>query len=103
MPRSMKLGSKINNRETNEVRGFNFNSSFDYRLAVILGGLFLLAVIAARALAEVPAVPPGYKTEDEVKQAFLAGKLQPVDLTIAVPDTVSVQKDIEFGKGGEVS
>ena len=99
----MKLGYKINNQETNEVCGFNFKPSFDNRLAVVLGGLFLLAVVAARAPAEVPAVPPGYKTEDEVKQAFLAGKLQPVDLTIAVPDTVSVQKGIEFGKGGEVS
>ena len=54
-------------------------------------------------LAEVPPAPPGYKTEEEVRSAFLLGKLTPVDVTIAVPDTVSVEKDIEYGKGGDVS
>src|SRR5688572_18610672 len=41
---------------------------------------------AASALAEVPPAPPGYKTEEEVRSAFLLGKLTPVDVTIAVPD-----------------
>jgi acetyl esterase/lipase len=52
-------------------------------------------------LAEVPAAPPGYSSEDEVKAAFLSGKLKPIDLTIDVPDTVTVQKNIEYGKGGD--
>jgi acetyl esterase/lipase len=52
-------------------------------------------------LAEVPAAPPGYASESEVKAAFLAGKLKAIDLTIDVPDTVTVQKNIEYGKGGD--
>src|SRR5262245_36610238 len=51
-------------------------------------------------LAEVPAAPPGYASESEVKAAFLAGKLKAIDLTIDVPDTVTVEKNIEYGKGG---
>jgi acetyl esterase/lipase len=66
----------------------------------LLGGF---AIDMGRALAEVPPAPPGYASEDEVKAAFLAGKLTPVDLTIAVPESVAVDKDIEYGKGGDVS
>jgi acetyl esterase/lipase len=58
---------------------------------------------ARSAVAEVPPVPPGYATEQEVKDAFLAGKLKPIDMTIAVPETVSVAKGIEYGKGGDVA
>lgn len=52
-------------------------------------------------LAEVPAAPPGYASESEVKAAFLSGKLKAIDLTIDVPDTITVQKNIEYGKGGD--
>ena len=55
----------------------------------------------ASALAEVPAAPPGYASENDVKAAFLSGKLKAIDLTIDVPDTVTVQKNIEYGKGGD--
>ena len=51
----------------------------------------------------MPPAPPGYKTEEEVRSAFLLGKLTPIDVTIAVPDTVSVEKDVEYGKAGGVS
>ena len=55
----------------------------------------------ASALAEVPPAPPGYASENDVKAAFLSGKLKAIDLTIDVPDTVTVQKNIEYGKGGD--
>jgi acetyl esterase/lipase len=55
------------------------------------------------AVAEVPPAPPGYASEEEVRSAFLAGKLTMVDLTIAVPGTVEVEKDVEYGKGGDVA
>lgn len=61
-------------------------------------GCFLLV---ADALAEVPAAPPGYASEDEVKQAYLAGKLKAIDLMIDIPATVSVERNIEYGKGGD--
>jgi acetyl esterase/lipase len=51
--------------------------------------------------AEVPPAPPGYASEKDVKSAFLSGKLKAIDLTIDVPDTVTVQKNIEYGKGGD--
>ena len=59
--------------------------------------------VARNAVAEVPLAPPGYATEQEVREAFLSGKLKPIDMTIAVPDTVSVEKGIEYGKGGDVA
>ncbi len=68
-------------------------------MAVVCG----ILLVAGNALAEVPPAPPGYKTEEEVRSAFLLGKLMPVDVTIAVPDTVSVEKDVEYGKAGGVS
>ena len=61
----------------------------------------LCFLCAASALAEVPPAPPGFASEKEVKEAFLAGKLKPIDLTIDVPDTVTVEQNIEFGKGGD--
>src|SRR3954451_5449520 len=54
-----------------------------------------------RVFAEVPPAPPGYASESDVKAAFVSGKLKAIDLTIDVPDTVTVQKNIEYGKGGE--
>jgi acetyl esterase/lipase len=56
---------------------------------------------SASALAEVPAAPPGFATEKDVKDAFLAGKLKPIDLTIDVPETVTHERNIAFGKGGD--
>jgi acetyl esterase/lipase len=68
-----------------------------------VGAWCLLLLVVSDALAEVPPAPPGYTTEEEVRSAFLLGKLTPVDVTIAVPDMVSVEKDVEYGKGGDVS
>src|SRR3954469_23609321 len=52
-------------------------------------------------LAEVPPAPPGFASENDVKAAFISGKLKAIDLTIDMPATVTVQRDIEYGKGGE--
>jgi acetyl esterase/lipase len=76
------------------------------RTAFLLGVYFVSAMggcllIAVPAPAEVPPAPPGYASEDEVKQAFFAGKLKPIDLTIDLPETVSLERNIEFGKGGD--
>lgn len=57
-------------------------------------------VWTAALRAEVPPAPAGYASEKEVKEAFFAGKLKPIDLTIDVPETVTVEKNIEYGKGG---
>lgn len=73
-------------------------------------GCFVPAVLAlstalagvASTQADVPPAPPGFASEDEVRSAFFAGKLKLIDLTIAVPDAVAVEKGIEYGKGGDV-
>lgn len=65
--------------------------------------LMLLGLLAARTSAEVPPAPPGYATPDEVKSAFFGGQVKRINLNIAVPETVSVEKGIEYGKGGDVT
>ncbi len=67
--------------------------------ALVINALF----VAVSAVAEVPPAPPGYASEQEVKEAFAAGKLKPIDMTIAVPETVVVEKGIEYGKGGDMA
>jgi acetyl esterase/lipase len=57
--------------------------------------------MTAHALGEVPAAPPGFESEKDVKAAFLAGKLKPIDLTIEVPKSVTHERNIEYGKGGD--
>lgn len=72
--------------------------------AAIFMALFSSAFFVARsAVAELPPAPPGYASEEEIRSAFLAGKLKPIDITIAVPETVIVEKGIEYGKGGDVA
>ncbi len=69
------------------------------RILSVMSGLFLLSVNVS---AEVPPAPPGYASEDEVKQAYFTGRLKLIDLAIDVPETVSVEKGIEYGKGGDM-
>jgi acetyl esterase/lipase len=69
---------------------------------VSLAAVILVSHPGLRSIfAEVPPAPSGYSSEKEVKAAFLSGKLKAIDLTIDVPDTVTVQKNIEYGKGGD--
>lgn len=70
------------------------------RIALVLSGFILSATVAR---AEVPPAPPGYASEEEVKQAFAANKLAFIDLTIDVPESVSVERGIEYGQGGDES
>ncbi len=77
-----------------------FGFFFRRQIVATFSGLVLIAV---QSLAEVPPAPPGYANQDEVKAAFLAGKLTPIDMGIVVPETVSVERRIEYGKGGEVA
>jgi len=53
--------------------------------------------------AEAPPAPPGYASEAQTKLAFLAGLIKPIDLEIPVPETVTVEKGVEYGKGGDVA
>jgi acetyl esterase/lipase len=69
------------------------------QVAWVLCGMVLIAVCAQ---AEVPPAPPGFATEEEVKSAFVGGKLKPIDMGIVVPETVSVERGIVYGKGGDV-
>lgn len=62
-----------------------------------------LVFLTEHALAEIPPAPPGFASEDEIKLAFIAGKLELIDLKIPLPESVSVEKGIEYGKGGDVS
>ena len=71
-------------------------------IAVLLCPAFL-SDRAFEARAEVPPVPPGYASTDEVKQAILRGKVLLVKLDIPMPENVEMQKGIEYGKGGDVS
>jgi acetyl esterase/lipase len=69
------------------------------RTVAFAGGMLLPAVL----LAEVAPAPPGFTSEDEVKLAYSSGKLKIINLAIDVPDTVSVERNIEYGKGGDMS
>lgn len=64
-----------------------------------------LAMLASAisVFAEVPPAPAGYSSETAIKAAFFAGMLKTIDVNLPVPDSVKVEKGIEYGKGGDVS
>jgi acetyl esterase/lipase len=70
------------------------------KFVVLLCGLL---TGTAELHAEVPAAPPGYASEGEIKQAYASGKLRVIDLAIDVPSSVSVVRNIEYAKAGEKS
>jgi acetyl esterase/lipase len=74
-----------------------------FAAAVFMAWFSSALLIARSAVAEAIPAPPGYASEDEIRSAFLAGKLKPIDITIAVPETVMVEKGIEYGKGAGVA
>jgi len=53
--------------------------------------------------AEVPPAPPGFKTTEETKLAIFSGKVKLAKFNIPLPDSVKLEKGVEYGKGGEVS
>jgi acetyl esterase/lipase len=72
-------------------------------LTVRFAAPLLNTLLAAMSvLAEVPPAPLGYANNDEVKQAYTSGKLRIIDLAIDVPDTVTVERNVEYGKGGDI-
>src|SRR5690348_7558875 len=73
--------------------------TFMTRTVLAVNGI-LIATAGLRA--EVPAAPPGYTNEAEVKQAYMSGKLRVINLAIDVPDSVTIERNIEYGKGGTV-
>jgi len=58
------------------------------------------AVMSAK---EPPPIPPGYKDENEIMMAILAGKVELLSplKPIPVPDSVIEIKDIEYGRVGD--
>lgn len=67
--------------------------------AVISGTI----VLPINTMAEVPPAPPGFANEDEIKLAYASGKLTIIDLSIDLPDTIALERNIEYGKGGPMS
>lgn len=61
------------------------------------------ALGAAPLRAEVPPAPAGYSSETAIKAAFFAGMLKTIDVNLPVPESVKVEKGVEYGKGGDVS
>lgn len=47
--------------------------------------------------------PAGYPSLEMIKLAWLTGQLKTVDRELAVPESVTVEKDIEYGRGQDVS
>ena len=58
---------------------------------------------ATSVCAEVPPAPAGYSSETAIKAAFFAGMLKTIDVNLPVPDSIKVEKGIEYGKGGDIS
>jgi len=53
---------------------------------------------------EIPPMPKGFETEDEVKAALMRGEIKVVDAAnVEVPDNVIEKKDIEYGRVGDRS
>jgi acetyl esterase/lipase len=71
-----------------------------WRSAALVGCCWLAAASGRWAWAEVPPAPPGYASEDQVKLAFFAGRIKPIDVHIEAPESIAVQKGIEYGTGG---
>lgn len=70
-------------------------------------GIVLLSLILQSALfssvvhGEQP--PAGYSSLNMIKLAWATGQLKAIDIALPVPDSINVQKGIEYGQGGEVS
>jgi len=73
------------------------------QLACLWGACLLMFVGATIAQAEVPPAPSGYETPEETKQAIFSGKIKLVQFNLPVPNSVKLEKEIEYGKGGDVS
>jgi len=73
------------------------------QLASLWVACLLMFAGATIAQAEVPPAPSGYETPEETKQAIFSGKIKLVQFNLPVPTSVKLEKEIEYGKGGDVS
>lgn len=71
--------------------------------AACTASILTIFASASSVFAEVPPAPAGYTSETAIKAAFLAGMLKTIDVNLPVPDSIKVEKGVEYGKGGEVS
>lgn len=71
------------------------------RFALIFSCLTLIP-LSLRA-AEPDSPPQGFASGEDVKKAILSGKLKIINPFPAIPDSMELVKNIEFGKGGEKS
>ena len=95
-------------REVLDRSRHEFEESIMRQRVVLAATVFVVLLthaifITRTVIAEVPPAPAGFTSEEDVRNAFLAGKLRPIDITIAVPETVVVEKGIQYGKGGDVA
>lgn len=73
-------------------------------LATVCAAAALAMLASATGVfAEVPPAPAGYSSETAIKAAFFAGMLKTIDVNLPAPDSIKVEKGIEYGKGGDVS
>jgi len=48
-----------------------------------------------------PAIPPGFKNNDEVKTALITGKVKLIKPPAELPASITVEKDVQYGVGGD--
>jgi acetyl esterase/lipase len=74
-------------------------------LPCLLLGVFFTACAQANEIAEflkgAPEVPPGYADFKEVEKAMFSGKVKLIKPPAEMPPSITVTKDVEFGKGGD--
>lgn len=61
------------------------------------------ACLAAEPTASAPAAPKGYASQKEVIAAIQRGEVRLITPALPVPETVTVARDIEYGKAGDYS
>lgn len=78
----------------------NWLFRFSAVAAITACSLFVEASATPRVSAQ-EAPPPGFPSREAVMEAIQSGKVKIIDPFIAVPDTIEVKKDVQYGTGGE--
>ncbi len=79
-------------------------STFPLRISLILAFLAFPLLCSSATEDEIPPMPEGFASEDEVKAAFAQGKIKIVDAAnVEVPEGVIEKRNIEYGKVGDRS
>lgn len=61
----------------------------------------IVLAVPATTLGGKAAPPPGYPSRDAVLQAIRVGELKLINPLIPVPETIQVEKDVQYGTGGD--